>query len=140
MRYKKGVIMVLVSIFIIIGVQRWHIYSVNSIHTQISISDIECIRISGTAIKGDGKIATEDEMKNIVNWFNSISDIRENKDFQGTTEESIITILLKSKSKISIGRSGRNFEVQRYNKNGKRISYWGKQPDVEKILEEAAGK
>ena len=75
-----------------------------------------------------------------MSWFILISDIRENKNFLGTTSESEIIILLKSKNKISISRSGWNFEVQRYDKSGKWISYWGKQPDIERILEAAARK
>lgn len=139
MKHKKFLIIILILIFIILGAYRWRTYSINSIHTHISISDVESIKIWGSSIKSEGKIATAEERKDIVRWFNSISDIRKNKDFQGTTEEVGIIILLKSKNKISIGSSGWNFEVQRYNKNGKWISYWGKHPEIERILEEAVG-
>lgn len=139
MKHKEGLIIILLLTFIIFGAGRWLIYSINLIHTHISISDVESVEIWESGIQGKGKIATAEETKYIVNWFNSIGDIRINEGFEGTTEESGITILLKSKNKISIGRSGWNFEVQRYNKNGKWISYWGKHPEIERILEEAVG-
>ncbi|MEQ8154652.1 MAG: hypothetical protein ABRQ25_07195 [Clostridiaceae bacterium] len=140
MKHKKVLIIILILMFTIFAVYRWRTNSINSIHEHINITDVESVEIEGSAIKGDVRIATENEMKDIVNWFNSISDIRKNKDFRGTTSESHIIILLKSKNKISVSRSGWNFEVQRYDKSGKWISYWGKQPDIERILEEAARK
>ena len=138
MRYKKGIILVVTLGLAFIGFKAWNTYYINSMHVQISISDVESIKFDGRAIKNSYKIATEDEVKNVVTWFNSISNVRGNLDFQGTTADSHIIIILKSKKEILIAKSGRDFEIQRYNSKGRWISYWGKQADIRKILQEAA--
>jgi hypothetical protein len=51
-----------------------------------------------------------------------------------------MVIILKSNEKIGIsypGRHNQDFKIQRYNRKGKYISYWDKQSDIKKILEEA---
>ncbi|MEQ8197206.1 MAG: hypothetical protein ABRQ27_04270, partial [Clostridiaceae bacterium] len=101
MKHKKVLIIMLIPIIILILIftifvaYRWRTNlinsnSISSIHEHINLTDVESVEIEGSAIKGDVRIATENEMKDIVNWFNSISDIRENKDFRGTTSESEI--------------------------------------------------
>lgn len=112
-------------------------------HIKIDVNNVESIRIYGAAIKGD-KFANQDEIIDIINWFNSATDIGRNKDFQGVgTPESGIIIQLKSgfgNKSIGILKSGQDFEVQRYDKHGKYVSYWGKQINIKNILKEAAEK
>ena len=106
------------------------------LHEHISINDVQSIVIRGF----NSKNATPEEAEKIVNWFNSIYGIKEN-DFSGTTDSSSIEIILKSNKKIAIsypGKRGKDFEIQRYNRTGTWISYWGNQSDLKKILKDAA--
>lgn len=143
MRYKKGFIIMLLFVLFYIGFKVYRDYNINSMHTKINISDVESIKIYGTAIKVD-RYANSDETKNIINWFNSTTDIRRNREFEGVgTPDSNILIQLKSGGrlgKINIAKSGQDFEVQKHDKKGKLISYWGKQSDIRRILKEAAGE
>lgn len=114
-----------------------------NLHNHIDINDVESITINGLGIKNNARNANADEIKTIVNWYNSITDIRENKDGIGTTPDSSIHIQLKygeKKGKISILQSGTDFEIQRYDEKGNKIIYWGKQPDIKQLLLEASRK
>jgi hypothetical protein len=82
----------------------------------------------------ENRMADIAEKQNIVKWFNAITDVRENKDFAGTTPESGIIIKLKLGSEIHILKSGEDFEVQRTNILGNHISYLGKQSNIRDIL------
>lgn len=108
--------------------------AINDIHSCISDDEINSIYISGMSTHGNIKIEDDKEIKNIVKWFNAITDIRENKDFLGVTDNSEIIINLKTNKQILILKSGIDFEIQRYDKNGKWISYWGKQTDISRLL------
>jgi hypothetical protein len=101
------------------------------------MNDIQSIAINGS------RITNLEEIQNIVKWFNAIYNVNENPDFEGTTSASGIQIILKSNKKILIlypGRVNQDFEIQRNNSEGKWISYWGNQPDIRKMLEDAAAK
>ena len=102
----------------------------NTLHESLTINEVESINIWGKT----NRTADSDEKQYIVNWFNSITDIRKNKDFAGTTPEAGICIKLKNNSFILVLESGKDFEVQRTDKSGKQVSYWGKQPDIRDIL------
>jgi len=138
MLYKNQLTIALVLVLICVGAKMWNDHYINSIHSHININDIETIKISGIAVENQYKLATKDEIKNIVNWFNSTSHIHSNPDFKGTTGDSSIIITLKSKKEIAIIRSGEDFEIQRYNKKGKWISYWGEQGEIKRVLEDSA--
>ena len=106
------------------------------IHEHISINDVQSIVIRGRYSRN----ATPEETEKIVNWFNLIYDIEAN-NFSGTTDNFSIDIKLKSNKKIEIfypGKRNKDFEIQRHDRIGTWISYWGNQPDIRKILEDAA--
>ena len=128
-------ISVVLAFILIIGVA-YYFYK-DTIHTPIDIKDVESISILGHT----KKIVTDKETENILGWFNSISNIHPNPNFSGTTDNSSIEILLKSNEKISIyypAKNNQDFEIQRHNKKGKLISYWGNQSNIRKLLEEAS--
>lgn len=81
--------------------------------------------------------ATKEEIENITKWFNSATDIRRNRRFAGTTPDAGIIIKLKSGGEISLVRSGEDFEIQRDYGMGT-VSYWVKQPDIKKLLDQLA--
>lgn len=127
--------MVMFFAVIFVGFKVFSTIRSNLIHERISLIDIQDISING------GKITNPQELQNIVKWFNSISNVNENPDFAGTTSSSSIDIVLKSDEKIRIsypGKINQDFEIQRNNKKGKWISYWGNQSDIKNILQEAA--
>ena len=85
-------------------------------------------------------MATQEEIYNIVNWFNSASGIRENKDFAGETPDSGIILNEKNGKEFRILRSGKDFEVQRYDELGNNRSYWANQKEIRTLLDELAQK
>lgn len=115
----------------------WSWYSAREIHKPVSVDEVSRIRIWGASVITD--MATKEETENIIKWFNSASDIRENKGFAGTTPEAGIYIDLKSGRTISIIRSGSDFEVQKGTVTG-RTSYWAKQSELRKLLDRLAGQ
>lgn len=100
------------------------------IHKPINANDVESVNIWGNT----SGVTTSVEKQDIVKWFNSITNIRNNKDFAGTTPNAGVIIKLKTGDEIFIINSGSDFEVQRNNIFGKRISYWGKQPNIRNIF------
>ena len=113
--------------------------SSNRIHRPLNIDNVSDIYLWAEDEKFGRiqKLATDDEKKQIVNWFNSVWDIRRNKGFAGATPQSGIVISLKQGKSILILRSGFNFEIQRDDaKNShKKISYWARQQEIKNLLE-----
>lgn len=112
------------------------------LHKQISLDEVETIILWGIKIPEgyNGRKATENEAKEIIEWFNSAFDISENKDFAGITPNAGIRIDLKSGEKISIFNTGKDFEVQRNDVKSKDISYWAKEQNIEQLLKDLGGE
>lgn len=102
----------------------------SKLHEPVNVNDVESINIWGST----NRMADSVEKQDIINWFNSTTDVRQNKYFAGTTPESGVLIKLINGSSIHILKSGTDFEVQRINSSGKFISYWGKQSNIRNIL------
>jgi hypothetical protein len=132
---KKSVVLVVIMFLVMLVV--WKYVNTTNLHPPIKVKSITRITLWG-GYNGVDKEASEQEVTNIVNWFNSAYDIRENKEFAGTTEESGIKIEGKDGTRFSIGRSGEGFEVQRKDQKGKLRSYWARQKDIKKLLDELA--
>jgi hypothetical protein len=109
------------------------------LHRPIKVENIARITLWG-GYNGVNREASEQEVTNIVNWFNSVYDIRENKEFAGTTEESGVKIEEKDGTRFIIGRSGEDFEVQRKDQKGKLRSYWARQKDIKELLDQLVKK
>jgi hypothetical protein len=129
MKRNSNIKIILIAIGAI-GLIYYLFTDIGKLHEPINIGDIDVIEIWGKT----SRIANSEEKKNIIKWFNSITDIRENKDFAGTTPESGITLKLKSGNSILILKSGSDFEIQRSDVLGINKSYWGKQPNIRDIL------
>lgn len=126
---------IFISVFVLIGLIvwfGWNEYSTQSLHKEISGNEVSEIKLWGSW-GSEERIGNMEEKKKIIDWFNNITDIRENENFSGSTPSSGIEIELNSDERISILRSGKDFEVQR---NG--ISYWGKQPNIRDLLNQLA--
>jgi len=132
---KKSLLLIVI-LFLVVPVA-WKSVNNSSLHRPIKVENIARITLWGGYI-GVSREASEQEVTNIVNWFNSAYDIRENKEFAGTTEESGIKIEEKDGTGFSIGRSGGDFEVQRKDQKGKLRSYWARQKDIKELLDQLA--
>jgi len=66
------------------------------LHEPINVSDVESVNIWGNT----SEVASSIEKQDIVKWFNSITNIRENKGCAGTTPDAGIIIKLKTGSQI----------------------------------------
>lgn len=136
-KHKQLLYSVIFFAFIFLGFKAYSTIKSSSIHEHILVNDVQSVTIRGYGTR----TASSEEMQNIVKWFNTINNVQENTEFAGTTNSSSIEITLKSNKKISLfypGRVYQDFEIQRYNKKGKYISYLGNQSDIKKILEEAS--
>lgn len=102
----------------------------------IKVEDISSINLWG-GHRGH-RDATQEEIRNIVIWFNSASEIRPNKGFAGETPDSGIVLKEKNGKEFSIFRSGKDFEVQREGKLGERYSYWAIQNEIKTLLDDLA--
>jgi hypothetical protein len=125
---KKIIGFIIIILFIICGTL---LYRKLSVHKQISSDNISSIQVWGVHVKQ--REANKEEKEKIMKEFNSINSIRRNKDFQGTTPNSGITIKLKSGDHIIVIQSGIDFEIQRP-ADGKQISYWGKNKYIKELL------
>ncbi len=113
--------------------------SSNRIHRPLNIDNVSniCLWANGDKIGRIQKLSNDKEKKEIVNWFNSVWDIRRNKGFAGETPQSGIVISLKQGKNILILRSGSDFEIQRNDAKNphKTISYWARQQEIKNLLE-----
>lgn len=130
MKLNNSFKIILIAI-VAIGLISYHFLN-SSLHEQINVNDVESINFWGNITD----VARSVEKQDIVEWFNSMTNIRENKGFAGTTPDAGIIIKLKTGNQISIINSGADFEVQRLNRLGDVISYWGKQPYIRSIFYE----
>lgn len=125
---------IILSAIILIGAYfLWSWLSEKELHQQITVDSVESITFWGGGI-GNVKQATNEEIIQMVNWFNSATDIRANKHFAGSTPESGIIIELNSGYGIYIVSSGDNFEIQRNDVKKDNISYWAKEPNIFELL------
>ncbi len=108
----------------------------NNIHRTIDVKNVDKIELWG--MSETRRYASQEELENIVKWFNSVDNIRKNKEFAGITPSSGIIIELKRGTQILIIQSGEDFEIQR-DRLGRRVSYWAKQKELKVLLKELAG-
>lgn len=123
-------LLLLAFIVLAVALVLWSYLSPSKWHQPIKVDDISNITLWGRT----SREATQEDVINIVKWFNSAYDIR-NANFVGTTEESGINVVMKNGEKVSIGRSGKDFEVQRKDKRGVYRSYWARQPQLKQLLD-----
>jgi len=78
---------------------------------------------------------TQEEISNLIGWFNDCTDVCLNSNFAG--EGSIVGITITTNDReITISDSGEDFEIQVYTpEKNETISYWAKQKDIETLLE-----
>ncbi len=108
-----------------------------ALHDPIDPSQVQQVRLRGGAT-GDRE-ATGEERAQVIAWFNSGSDPRENSALAGATPESSIRITFRDGSHLSLYRSGADFEVQDFRRQKPRY-YWLRQPDLRGLLDQLAGR
>jgi hypothetical protein len=98
---KKSIIAILFIAAIIFG---WNWYSKQNIHKPIPLNNVESVVLWGSGIpeSHQGRKATKDEVSQIIEWFNSVKDIRVNENFAGATPDAGIRITLKSGEQTTI--------------------------------------
>gem|GEM_PF-1989426 len=132
----KKVLLSLFAFAVIISIALlWHEYTVRDLHHPIDIHDVSRIEL----ICGNyTRAATTEEKNNIINWFNSATNIRNNEERRGGTPESGIRIELQQGTMIGIWDCEKyDIEVQRWsNLGGKLICYWAKQPEIKQLLKQ----
>lgn len=131
---KKSLFIGIVLLLVISGI--WTHVKTSNLHRPIKLENISSIVLWGG--HGGQKEATQEEIRNIVNWFNYASDIRKNKGFAGETPDSGMVLKEKNGEEIRIVRSGKDFEVQREDKSGKIYSYWAVQKEIKTLLDKLA--
>jgi hypothetical protein len=130
--------LLVLGVIIVLGVLvAWKSTNISTLHRPIKVENIS--RITLWSVWGVNRQATQQEVINIVNWFNSSTDVRD-ANFVGTTEESGITVEEKDGSRFSINRSGEDFEVSRKDEKGTLRSYWARQKEIKSLLDELAKK
>ncbi|ACL74576.1 hypothetical protein [Ruminiclostridium cellulolyticum] len=131
---KKIVVIVTITILIAIaGIKYFKLLDM-PVHKNINKEDVLSIE-SWSDTHGITEIKDPVLFDNIVTWFNNSSDIRENPEFAGTTPAVGINIKLKSGKGISILEGAIDFEVQRNDVRDKNVSYFAKQKDIAKYLD-----
>lgn len=135
---KKAALTVISIIIVLLVGFAWQKNAVKAFHEPINIADVSRIELWGqTQMKG---IAREEEVGNIIKWFNSSTDIRKNEYSVSHTssERTGIVIELKPRSPantIIIKSLKTGFEVHRAD-IGKEVRYWAKQPNLENYLDQ----
>lgn len=125
------VLIVLLLSVLVVGLLYYLFMNKGKLHEEIHLSDVDAVIIWNSEGR---RLASSEEEQDIIRWFNSMTNIRHNKDYAGTTPEAGIIIELKTGRGIQILASGTDFEVQRTNSSGKHVSYWGQQSDIKDIL------
>ncbi|MDQ7092560.1 hypothetical protein REC12_03035 [Desulfosporosinus sp. PR] len=86
MKRKSLTIGIVLIVLLLICAGIWAYSRSSNLHRPIKVENISSLTLwSGHT---DEKKATQEEIANLVNWFNSASDIRENKTFAGETPDS----------------------------------------------------
>ncbi len=127
---KKLICLAMLLSFIYVGL----LSACAPIHVPIKEEDVQDVIIYDSKFDSTSyRHMTQEEISDLVRWFNNCTDIRLNSEFAG--EVTIVGIVITtSDSQISILDSGENFEIQVSKKN-KAVSYWAKQKNIEALLE-----
>lgn len=128
-RYKYNAVLI-----IILSLATCYFYNYrysSPLHEKVHINTVESIIIWTDSNR---TTVSNQEIHAIIDCFNSTTNTRRNKHFNGTTPNSGILIQLKNGQSIHILNSGTDFEVQRWHSSGKFISYWGEQKEISELL------
>ncbi len=129
---KKILCLIMLLSFICVGL----LSACTPIHVPIKEDDVQDVIIYDSKFDSSSyKHMTQEEISDLVSWFNDCTDIRLNSEFAG--EVTIVGIVITtSDSEITILDSGENFEIQVYtSKKNQAVSYWAKQKNIEALLE-----
>lgn len=140
---KKWMVFLLVIgvvIALVVSCNAWKRASEQRLHVFLREDQVVSMKIWGSpeAKEPVDRMATKEEISQIIRWFNAATDIRANKEFAGSTPMAGIQITLQSGKRVGIIRSGKDFEVQRDDGMKDTISYWAKQNDIRDFLNELA--
>ena len=89
---NKIIVLILI---VLVSASVWH-WKNKSLHQPISVNNVASIELWADTPEHISKKATLEETQKIVEWFNSSTNIRQNKDFAGITPYAGIIIELES--------------------------------------------
>ncbi|GAB6154750.1 hypothetical protein JCM17380_35000 [Desulfosporosinus burensis] len=107
-----------------------------SLHRHIKLENVSEIMLWSEASGKD--LATEEEIKNLVTWFNSASGVRENNSVPGEPPQSVIIIKQMNGKEILISRHAKRFDISRWDEHGRNIVYWTTQKELKNFLDKLA--
>ena len=117
----------------------WAIGGSSRLHLPINPAAVMEVVLWGDGVGPGGRPATPAERELVLRWFNAGTGPRENKALAGTTPQAGVRIRFSGEQRLSILRSGEDFEVQDFRGAAPRY-YWLKQADLRSFLDELAGR
>ena len=76
---KRRLIYISVLMLVVLGWFGLNGYSTQALHKEITVEEVSEIKLWGSK----ERIASNEEVKKIIGWFNNIKDIRENEKLSG---------------------------------------------------------
>jgi hypothetical protein len=113
----------------------WTQWESRQLHHSIQASEVSEVSMWGEGVPEHA--ATTKEVRQLVEWFNASTDIRDNSALSGTTPSAGIRMKLQDGHVIYIFASGSDFEVERDDVN-RRVAYWARQPEIKALLQSLA--
>jgi hypothetical protein len=105
----------------------------DNLHEALSLEEINSIEVT-SGNENEGYVSwllNSTEEETFIDWFNSCTSIKSNKDFAGEATIETGIMIDTDTVAVSLINSGQDFEVQVRSKDtGEVISYWAKQPDI----------
>lgn len=117
----------------------WTFAGGRKLHVPIDPAIVTEVTVWGEAVGQGGRPATAEEREQVIRWYNAGSHPRDNSALAGTTPQAGIRIRFAGGGRLSISRSGTDFEVQDFREEKPRY-YWLKQADLRRFLDELAGR
>ncbi|WP_182102489.1 hypothetical protein [Niallia taxi] len=111
-----------------------------NVHRIINAGQLKSVKVWSDVSGYEEKTVSAEMAEDIIFWFNNAKDVRMNEDLAGVTPKSGIIIKVENEEDIQILRTGEDFEINRTNMNGKRISYWAKEKHLKEMLDQLAGE
>ena len=98
------------------------------------VTEEEVSSITFSRMEGEVDTTSNLSIKEFLQYYNEINHLVENTEGEGSTPSAQIKINLKSGKTISIGNSGKDFEINLEVNIGDVKQYWGKQANIRNLL------
>lgn len=129
-----------ITLGFIAAVAIWWYYNASIKHPYpITLEDVAKVELHGAKPDFKDREANPEEVKQIVDWYNSMRSFKANSTLAGTTPNAGIVIILNSGKSIGItglGQEGRNLEFQA---QGMKYPYFATQDDLRNLIGKIGG-